>query len=367
MKIFSKVVSGMLALSMCGLLSINFTSLKVNALSDNYKKGDVDGNNIVNSIDSAYLRNFLHGIKKSANNGMTQRLDINLDGIINSDDETELSNIIVGNSGTTNFEYAIVNNDIPNSTSQSYQKYNAQSGIAMGNSYTLNALTSIPDYASTYSIIDEDTRQIDYYNPGIVKISSSIGSGTGFVVDNHTILTAAHCLYYNNQFATNVNYTLYAFNGSSAGGVHSAVTYHIPVNFIGNSSVTYDYAIITVSENLGNKAFDLGVARKYLNNKNPKIYVSGYSGEASSTRPELTGEMVTGEGYLTGNKVYNNYIEYDTDTVHGTSGAPVYVKTPEGHKIVIGIHRGPASTGNYGHRIDSNVLQFVYNNSELTW
>ena len=62
----------------------------------------------------------------------------------------------------------------------------------------------------------------------------------------------------------------------------------------------------------------------------------------------------------------NQKVLYGTDTDGGESGGPVYVKTSSGDMIAIGIHNGKStSTCNRGRRIDTNILQFVYNNPNI--
>lgn len=367
MKTFKKFLSGIVALSLC----MSSSAVTAGALTTTYHKGDVDGNNVLNLIDLTYLRNFISGNRGSVNNRLTQRLDVNLDGVISERDVEELSEILLNDDSTTLYNYETVSNDVPQSTNMSYQKYNAQTGASIGTAYTLQHVNSVPDYSSTYNIIGNDTREIDYYNPSVVKINSSVGTFTGFIVDSHTILTAAHCLVdkQTGELASNLSYTLYAFNGSVVWSAKSAVNYHIPINFIqSNYSSNYDYALITVAEDLSNKiSFDLGVARKSLNNKNEDIYVTGYSNEENPNRPELTNEIVTGSGKLYSNKVTANLIYYNTDAAEGESGAPVYVVSADGKKTVIGIHGSysPSVSSNYCKRIDTNVLQFVFNNPNL--
>ena len=57
---------------------------------------------------------------------------------------------------------------------------------------------------------------------------------------------------------------------------------------------------------------------------------------------------------------------YNTDTVGGESGSPVYVMNSDGSMTVIGIHSG--SNGAYSNtakRIDTNIMHFIYNNPNL--
>ena len=61
--------------------------------------------------------------------------------------------------------------------------------------------------------------------------------GTGFVVDDNLILTAAHCMYNatDDYASTDVTYTLYNVNGT-VNATHNAASYHVPLNYINRSS-----------------------------------------------------------------------------------------------------------------------------------
>lgn len=246
----------------------------------------------------------------------------------------------------------------------SYRKYDAQTGAALGN-YVLMPVPNISaSDVSTKQIIGTDDRVIDYSKSGIVKLSSG---STGFIVGNHTILTAAHCVYNFN----NIQYTLYNSDGT-VNATYNAVSCHIPQQFIFNySGSEYDYAIVTVAEDLSSyKCFNIGVCRDNLKNIDPDIYVTGYAGNKSTSKPQLTNNIVTGSGKFmeNGNKdiILPKILHYSTDTIGGTSGAPIYVKDSNGVMTVIGINTGgEKSVCNFGRRIDSNILRFIYNNDEL--
>lgn len=61
-----------------------------------------------------------------------------------------------------------------------------------------------------------------------------------------------------------------------------------------------------------------------------------------------------------------SYIKGDIDTIGGNSGSPVYLYDSSGNKTVIAIHGyGDIGYGNYGVRIDTDILHFAYNNPHL--
>ena len=123
MNIFKKITTGVLALTigMCVIPSAVSASM-----NESYRKGDIDGDGDVDNVDSAYLANFLSGIKGSANDQMSQRLDVDLSGIIDKHDKTILSSMIANGSGPIYYNYETSNLGIPSQSTIEYRKYNAQ-------------------------------------------------------------------------------------------------------------------------------------------------------------------------------------------------------------------------------------------------
>ncbi len=344
--------------------------------STTYLKGDVNGNGVVDLTDLTNLSLFLRGSNSSADNLMSQRLDADLDGIIDYGDVSVISSIITNVSSTYSVSYTSTNESVPAQSTVSYSKHNASTGAKVGDNYELSPVSSITDM-SPRAIIGNDTREIDYSKSGVVRLNytkliDGVETGyvaTGFVVDEHTILTSAHCLYEAEKeaLAYDLSYTLYNSDGTS-NGTYDADYYHVPQTYLDLSSYSQesDYALITVSQDLYDyMCFDLDVARDKVRNTNPEIYVTGYSATNNPSRPELFFEMVTGSGFLSESKTSSKCLYYNTDTVGGESGSPVYVMNSDGSMAVIGIHSGSYGISNAAKRIDTNILHFIYNNPNL--
>ena len=356
-------------LSITAACTLCFSASPLTANADTYYyKGDVNNSGKVDTADVTAMTQYLRGIL-SADGVYAERLDVNRDYIIDDKDLQEIKKIVIGTAQTQSVRS--VNTEMTTGQeATSYRKYNAQTGASLG-TYGLMPVPNISASrsANTRSIIGTDDRVIDYSKSGVVKLSNST---TGFIVGNHTILTAAHCV----DGAKNLKYTLYNSDGT-VNATYNAVSYHIPQKYVyapeGTNRTGYDYAVITVAENLSSyQCFNIGVCRDNIVTPNPDIYVTGFSGEeSSSSNPELLGEIVTGSGKLTANeenyKIKPKFLHYSTDTIGGTSGSPIYVKDSNGVMTVIGIHisGGATSTYNFGRRIDSNVLHFIYNNDKL--
>ncbi len=76
-KLLKKVVAGISALTMC----ISAMPLSANAATTSYKKGDVNGDGVVNSVDVLECKKFLLG-KVSADGAAFERLDTNKNFIV---------------------------------------------------------------------------------------------------------------------------------------------------------------------------------------------------------------------------------------------------------------------------------------------
>lgn len=370
MKLLKKSSLVALALILC---ASNIASTNVLAAGNTYLKGDIDGDGSITLSDLGYLANFLHGVKGSANDNLTQRLDVDSSGVIDHNDQSLLSSILVGDVNTYSLSYSSTSSEIPNQTSESYGKYDAQTGNKIGENYDLNPVSNI----SSRSIIGDDNRYADYNNHGVVSLSYTKGNqsyiATGFVVGTHKILTAAHCVYdtTNNRPAKNVCYTVYG-NSENSSTTYSAVNYHIPQRYVDLNSYDpiYDYAIITVNETFSDDyIMELGIARDIISNNTPSTIYQNYLNKPCIYVTGHSSSMTTGYGNLISgynNVILDDYIiNYSSDMVGGESGGPVYVKTQDGKITVIAINSGGTSTYNVGRRIDSNILHFVYNNPNL--
>lgn len=373
MKKFRTLITGILSLAMC--VSVSGVSASAST-STTYLKGDVNGNGAVDLTDLTNLSLFLSGNKASADNSMSQRLDVDLDGIIDNCDLDAIADIVRQSASTYSIAYTSTNESVPTQSTVSYSKHNASTGAKVGNNYELSPVSSITDM-SLRSIFGDDTREIDYSKSGVVKLECTklidgVEKGyvaTGFVVDEHTILTSAHFVYEVGKevFSYDISYTLYNSDGTSI-GTYDADYYHVPQTYLDLSvyAPESDYALITVSEDLYDyMCFELGVAREKVKNTNPEIYVTGYSHVYNTSRPELYMDIVTGSGFLTDSKTSSQCLYYDTDTVSGESGGPVYVTNSDGSFTVIGINSGHDEDRNIAKRIDTNILHFIYNNPNI--
>lgn len=259
-------------------------------------------------------------------------------------------------------------------TSQTYYVYDGITGEFL-RQYTLDA---VPYVDNSRSVIGADTRTVDFSVSGVVKLMSQTGYlGSGFVVDEHTIGTAAHCVYNRstNSISMVESIRLFDANGDVKMNAYP-VEVHIPKNYITSSSNTdYDYALISVRKDVSKYAcFNLGTVLNSMNTSTTPIFVSGFPKRVGNTYVNLTNNIeYTGTGHLF--FLENRTIFYDVDTSGGDSGGPIYMQTEmndETYYTLIGIHTNGDDNNihsgyNYGTRITTELLHFYKSNSNVSY
>lgn len=284
-----------------------------------------------------------------------------------------------------------INNSNAASNYREYRVYNAQ---------TLSRITSYPIYASqnmqtsmTRDTFDNNTSINDYnVKKGVVKLMSSNNyMGSGFIVDDHTIATAAHCVYGDNGLVS-INEILLFDNDDNIVQRITPNEIHIPTEWYNFTSGpknfqnvlaelfhwTYDYALITVQDSLSDYMhYNLGVTLDsfYPSNSgapaNRQLKIIGYPQDSNNQFTNTT-EIEYGTAlYYTNNSYYNPYnalVYYSNQTVGGYSGSPVYYTenyNGKNYNTVIAIHTsGPylAPSACSGVKITDDLLTFYLNN-----
>lgn len=234
-------------------------------------------------------------------------------------------------------------------------------------SYSMRALLS--DYI--------DPRPDADYEPKVVEIS---GVGTGFIIGEHEIMTAAHCVY-GSSFGSSCTIKIPDDNPySNSSTVLNAVSAHVPQDFLDYktgeivaSIQDVDYAIITVTEDLSQYGmFLLGMGTDSILNNTP-VHCIGYWDNHEKISDGKIVEINKQNNYYYENNFKSNLYAY-----YKTSGAPIYVESLYGipgtsnseyqiktYKTAISIVSTISSDSTYGRIIDSVVMQFAYDNDYL--
>lgn len=242
--------------------------------------------------------------------------------------------------------------------------------------YTLQLLDDTN--VNSRSVFGSDGRFVDFTKNGTVEIFGSGTVGTGFIIDAHTIATAAHCVYSKGESYGSVNYTskILVFNtdGSIAMTVTNIKQIHIPDLYISTSggSNAYDYALITVEEDLSEYAmFNLGVMMDSFRGSGKTISITGFPGIVNDQVVQAN-TMYTGNGVIINRNDFDvdKQIFFTNDSTPGNSGGPIYFTTTFNNKTyytVIGIVSASGQEFNIGTRITTDLLHFYKNNPNISW
>ncbi len=269
---------------------------------------------------------------------------------------------------------SLTGSTVENERNRSYLIYSYNQEHVLTNSgYTLNLERYVP--TSTYALSSLTDRP-NYTHSGVVKLNmNGNGLGTGFVVGDHTIATAAHCIFdeETRTYAQDMHISLYDDDGNlvkTLNKSNNTIQAHIPTLYTSlpvepeDENYQYDYALITVSEDLSDyEHFELGeVLASAAHSTEIPVMVCGYS----------EGTLKIDEGRLA--EIYDRHFFYDTVAIEGDSGGPVFVPTTYiintnvySINTVIGIHTYNAGTLRQGNLITPEMRQFYLSNPYNTF
>lgn len=338
---------------------------------------DPSGNDGVTASDSLYIQKFLAGMFPSYN---LNSMDVDMNGIVSEMDSDKILSYLTNRDNQFLVD-APANYDtttLKNMEERTYCKHKYSSSSSTSYStYTVKRPPSSNMQSSDYDCmpmgIIGDNTMIRDYDTAVVRLS--VG-GTGFIVGEHIIATAAHCVsnYYTRTFMDNT-IEIIDVNNNVIDSFH-AESVHVPASYFTSNSdirMKHDYALLYVpSVDLSEYGmFSLGAAKdEYLSNTSnqvivsgfPQEYPDGYNSSGSGLRFKAIGNVQ--------NKFTDFRFSYNTDTAGGDSGGPVYVE--EGfvgsdnlwheYKTVVGIH---THNGNSGVRVTPELLTFYNRNQYL--
>lgn len=251
--------------------------------------------------------------------------------------------------------------------SRTYNVYNYNTSTFSSTYQLSQEVRNLTSTASAYTIIPPDDR-VTYENSGIVRLGNGY---SGFVVGDHTIATRAYSVYSKTNSAMNARMaiTLYDDEGNVSQTVYPDEA-HIPALYktcSTNDGYKYDYALLTVSEDLSSyEHFNLGVLTdSAANNSIIPVHVAGFDGTT----------LKTGSGRFQG--FSDVHVTFNTDTTSGQFGGPVYLTTSYrtgsnsattvNTVVAINTTQNPSDMYNQGTRITSEHIMFYKNNEYNTY
>ncbi len=281
--------------------------------------------------------------------------------------------------------------------STQYVKHDYTTG--QNTTYTLPAIASV-NYgnalaAQVMKAASVDPRQT-YYDSAVVQLSLcddfpnmpgallQEGYATGFIIGDHEIMTAAHCVYQkkNSDSVGHYNDHIFFYIPDSNGSVLNSdgikvKSSHVPSEYINlvehptnQGTQDLDYAILTVDIDLSDYGcYLLGMTTNNIKEKNVSIYSLGYGGE----NLKISDGNIANVGDLS--------YDFNLYSRQGSSGGPVYVESTFGvestsideykikkYRTAISLIHGSndgSNTNTNGVRIRPIIMQFAYDNDNL--
>lgn len=367
-----------------------------------YDPCDVNHDNLVNMADALCINSYLNGNLYCPN---YNQLDANRDLSVDVKDrecvqakilQLSYNSYYYSKSSGSTYPLPTISGFSPDgaSTDTSSRYYWKHSYVSNNtSSYSLTPSSNSMSISSINDTVDEINNEKSMQisqgieNTGIVRIGGS--DGTGFIVGNHEIATAAHCVY-NRTNGSWHSISIYTYNedATMTGITLTPKECHIPVMYTSNGHTAYDYAVITVEENLSEYfKFNLGVTYNVnaSNYASIPIYVTGcpqmvhYEQNGNNYYTlNINHYLYSDESHIVDPSVGDPYVitYYNSDSEAGHSGSPVYTiaKTKIGNNeyayryTVISILSG-TMPGSFdcGSRITKYHLQFYKNNPNLSY
>lgn len=353
----NKIIAGVIT------VGVSLGMITTNAYANAGLLGDVNGDGYISAIDASILTQYLRGNCEITYNGAA---DADRDLVLTPADVDMINKHVAGA-----MTLPTIQNELTVPDMDTYRNYTLYDCVNKTTStYTLTA------NVQWLSLEDEPmptAGAIDDRETSTEKAVVIVGAGSGFIIDDHVIATAAHCVYNRGTAAFNDIQIVVKDENSNYLGTLNPKEMHILTNYMTTSEpFKYDYALIYVDEDLSNYGkFDLGIPSTEFMTSNSEVFVSGFPSvvnhvSVSGIRYNAVGNIMDIRDY--NSTLINHQIQYSTYTSGGDSGGPVYIKrTYNGQEqyIAVGIHSSGSDSTHYGTRMTASLLRFYKNNDYI--
>lgn len=378
-----KQFSGVLATTAVLLCSALSPFASASATTTNVLLGDANGDGYVNIADAAFMSQYLGGGFATTAKNFTA-MDVNEDGIIDTTDQYMIQYLEANSTAPTKAGTTVIKEcyTLPQNTPLQYRRHDcSDSNSKSYNTYIVPAgeATNSADIPVTYASYNtEDTENVAC----VELLSNGVFCGSGFIISNDTIATAAHCIYNHKtkEFVKNITvkvHTIKVENGQTTEAVYtaSAEYLHIPTRYV-NNNINYDYGLIRVGDfkdengktvNVRNYCVNFGIMTdEFINAEEGSLTSVGYFKENNVVKryqstgkinPDIPSDEFTWRYHI------------DAESKGGKSGGMTYFdssytnpsnKYTINTRSTVGIH---TSTGvgysSYGVRITPDVIRFL--------
>lgn len=253
-KFISVLTSTAIAATASMALSASSASAAVSVLL-----GDANGDNKVTLADVAAVHQYLGGYGAVSAKSFTG-MDINQDKMIDSTDAYIIQYRVAYNLPATTVTKELYT--LPDDSGRYYKKYNCDTGITTQYYLGISSYMITNTNENTNELLNLPTDDLDVENTNVVELSIHNGdriyTGSGFVISDHIIATAAHCVFNgnNNDFVDGVTVNIYNEQAEAEPenliASFEAESYHVPSQYItllgkeNGHMDNYDYALIYV-------------------------------------------------------------------------------------------------------------------------
>ncbi|MCS4486121.1 trypsin-like serine peptidase [Staphylococcus americanisciuri] len=234
----------------------------------------------------------------------------------------------------------------------------SDSSVATENSEVQPIFTTNDSSLSDEKVIGQDSRiavknyLADPYKKIVLlkmHFNNFSAKGTGAMINKNTVLTAAHNVYdfATKSFAEQIT-VIAGAQGKLPLGTATVIQKFVPKEWINSASKEYDFAVLKLNNDLGNKTGFFSFSQD--TSLNQTLQIAGYPGDKESNT------LYSGKGRLLKTTQHNLY--YDVDTFNGESGSPIL----NDQNLIIGVHTaGSAGPDEYnlGTRINKEKLALI--------